>query len=316
LLVGICASSISVLVFASPASAYFRDFYPFFVDSPLNSDSPKTLIENCPRDTAELQLGRGGFLTAGSNLGLTRLADQASDKGLVGAAELKPDDRKWHLNGQLFCVTRTGDPPAGSPAAAVYLKGVYTRRSESARNSDSPKEHRVRCFGRDVAIGGGFRIVRPPSGKEPRAVARGIQVFKSGGESGVRAVAHETKPSDLSWSLAPHAICANVTDFIDTKTYASSFMLRNPTDIIPRSSSTVKEGLATCPPGRVIIGGGVEIFGDGPLNAPPRGVMLTESRPFNNEWYARAVEIDSTDKKWGLQTRAVCASQTGPTLGT
>ncbi len=43
--------------------------------------------------------------------------------------------------------------------------------------------------------------------------------------------------------------------------------------------------------------------------------MLTESRPTGNEWYARAVEINSTDKKWGLEVRALCASQAGPTLG-
>ncbi len=168
LLLAICASAILSLAVASPASAYLRDFYSSFVDSPLDSDSPKTLtFNNCPRQfsSSQVQLGRGGFLGSGTNLGLTRVTNGLGDRGLTGAAELKPDDRKWHLNAQLLCATNTGDPPAGSSAAGAYLKGVYIRRSESARNSDSTKEHRARCFGRDVAIGGGYRIVRPPLGR-------------------------------------------------------------------------------------------------------------------------------------------------------
>jgi hypothetical protein len=320
LLVGSLAAGVLALALPSPAVAYLRDFYASQLDSPLNSDSRKQLNANCPRATSERQvvLGRGGLLHPLRTLGINRLTSGGTgDLGITAAAEVNPENGKWLLSGQVFCATPTQTAPAGSNAA-VYLKDVYTRRSHPYRNSLSPKVNTVLCSGRDVAIGGGFRII-----KEPRVVARFIQVFKNGAENGVRVAAHETRPTQFSWAVASHVICANVTDAHDRDTYLDKLTIR--TEQRPETSGPAKDLHATCPKGQVIVGGGAQAFRfAGPAGAPPRSVMLTASLPTTsdrlpgdppfapNEWFGRAVEIKATDLKWGLEVRAVCATLNGP----
>lgn len=69
-------------------------------------------------------------------------------------------------------------------------------------------------------------------------------------------------------------------------------------------SSSPKQLTATCPAGKVVIGGGAEI--DGAV-----GPALASSRPIGTtQWFAFAYEVNATGGAWSVTSYAICARVT------
>jgi hypothetical protein len=62
------------------------------------------------------------------------------------------------------------------------------------------------------------------------------------------------------------------------------------------------------PAGKVAVGGGATVFGEG--SAGPRQVALGRSivNPNGDGWSAQAHEVEFIDVPWGLQVRVICAN--------
>jgi hypothetical protein len=73
------------------------------------------------------------------------------------------------------------------------------------------------------------------------------------------------------------------------------------------TSGAPKNVTATCPTGKKIIGGGVEISGAGRAR-----VTVTENKPVaDNAWEAEAFEAVATPATWKLVVHAICANVAG-----
>jgi hypothetical protein len=72
----------------------------------------------------------------------------------------------------------------------------------------------------------------------------------------------------------------------------------------PQTSVAPKNATATCPTGKRVIGGGVEVSGAG------RGrVTVTENKPAgDNAWEAEAFEAVATTAAWKIVVHAICAN--------
>jgi hypothetical protein len=68
-----------------------------------------------------------------------------------------------------------------------------------------------------------------------------------------------------------------------------------------------KNVTATCPAGKKVIGGGVELSGAG-----RNRVSVTENKPFgDNAWEAEAFEVVNTNQTWKVVVHALCANVAG-----
>jgi hypothetical protein len=71
---------------------------------------------------------------------------------------------------------------------------------------------------------------------------------------------------------------------------------------------------ATCPTGKVVVGGGAEIRGVNPVDPPSvagAGVVLDGSRPLNaSQWVASSHLIPGFSGNWTLRVTAICANAT------
>jgi Collagen triple helix repeat (20 copies) len=70
-------------------------------------------------------------------------------------------------------------------------------------------------------------------------------------------------------------------------------------------SSGDKFTFATCPVGKVAVGGGARIFGPNGSFAPS-AVALDFSDVTDTGWFARAHEVVPTDASWHLEVTAIC----------
>jgi hypothetical protein len=72
----------------------------------------------------------------------------------------------------------------------------------------------------------------------------------------------------------------------------------------PQSSAAPKNVTVTCPTGKVVIGGGVELSGPGRAR-----VTVTENKPSgDNAWEAEAYEAVGTQAVWKVVVHALCAN--------
>jgi hypothetical protein len=72
----------------------------------------------------------------------------------------------------------------------------------------------------------------------------------------------------------------------------------------PQSSAAPKNVTVTCPTGKVVIGGGVEVSGPGRAR-----VTVTENKPSgDNVWEAEAFEAVGTQAAWKVVVHALCAT--------
>lgn len=83
---------------------------------------------------------------------------------------------------------------------------------------------------------------------------------------------------------------------------------------LPLTSEDTMTVAAVCPPSKVVIGGGAEVFGDAGIWGK---VALGRNMPggwvdgLPTEWHAGAREIESTptDLNWSLRAVAICANR-------
>ena len=74
----------------------------------------------------------------------------------------------------------------------------------------------------------------------------------------------------------------------------------------PQNSTPTRNISATCPVGKKVIGGGVELSGPGRNRVAP-----TENKPVgDNGWEGEAFEVVSTPAAWKLVVHAICANVT------
>ena len=74
----------------------------------------------------------------------------------------------------------------------------------------------------------------------------------------------------------------------------------------PLASTPTRNITATCPAGKKVIGGGVELSGPGRNRVTP-----TENKPVgDNAWEGEAFEAVSTPANWKLVVHAICANVT------
>lgn len=72
----------------------------------------------------------------------------------------------------------------------------------------------------------------------------------------------------------------------------------------PFTSQSPKNVRATCPAGKKVVGGGVEVGGNG-----RNRVTVTENQPAgDNAWDAEAFEVVATAATWKLEVHAICAN--------
>ena len=72
----------------------------------------------------------------------------------------------------------------------------------------------------------------------------------------------------------------------------------------PQTSAAPKNVTVTCPTGKVVIGGGVELSGPGRAR-----VTVTENKPSgDNAWEAEAFEAVATPAAWKVVVHALCAN--------
>ena len=72
----------------------------------------------------------------------------------------------------------------------------------------------------------------------------------------------------------------------------------------PQTSTAPKNVTVTCPTGKVVIGGGVELSGPGRAR-----VTVTENKPAGaNAWEAEAYEAVATGAGWKVVVHAICAT--------
>lgn len=78
--------------------------------------------------------------------------------------------------------------------------------------------------------------------------------------------------------------------------------------------SIYTDATATCPTGKVVVGGGAEIRGANPIDPPSNagpGVVLDGSRPFNaTQWVASSHLIPGFLGTWTLRVTVICANAT------
>ena len=75
----------------------------------------------------------------------------------------------------------------------------------------------------------------------------------------------------------------------------------------PLSSAAPKNVTVTCPTGKKVIGGGVELSGAGRARA-----TVTENTPMaDNGWEAEAFEAVATGQTWKIVVHAICANVAG-----
>jgi hypothetical protein len=81
-------------------------------------------------------------------------------------------------------------------------------------------------------------------------------------------------------------------------------------------STTPKFAEATCPSGKVVLGGGGEAFasaGDPNRDQAPLAIFLNEPTgniPNSNAWTVGAREVSDYSQDWSIHTYAICATLT------
>lgn len=72
----------------------------------------------------------------------------------------------------------------------------------------------------------------------------------------------------------------------------------------PATSASPKNVRVTCPAGKKVVGGGIEVGGAG-----RNRVTVTENQPAgDNAWEAEAFEAVATNATWKLEAHAICAN--------
>jgi hypothetical protein len=296
--------AVGSLCAAAPAGAYLKDFQAVSVSTPSNSNAIKSQQFTCPGGKSAISVGAS--IPAIPNLGLSTLA-RFSNGFFDRANETDSEPLSWALTIRAWCALITNTKP-NVGGAATYIKNVSIERNQSSSNSNAFKSVQATCpAGSTTVIGGGGFI----DGATNDVAFDSVQRLQQGRV--LRVKAHETDPTDGSWAVEAHAVCADTTNAPSTNVYADAVV----TPSVTATSSVNKTLTATCPAGKSIVGGAAATLSPPPGTAlPPPDVVLKQSRPAGNGstadgWVATAVEVDPTAASWQLQVLAVCANLNG-----
>lgn len=301
------AAAIGLLIAATPASAWLRDFEVVQSNSPTSSSAVKTLNVSCP--PGKSALGAAALVSPLlGNLGLQYLAPPPpGDRGTVGAAETDSVTAGWTLRGRALCATAVNTPPPQGGAAS-YVKGVQIVRRTSGLSSETTRTLTVDCPAGKTAISGGGRL-EPLS---PSLAFTSMQ--RVAGGTAWRVQAQEVDALAAGWRVHASAICANVTTETQTAEYAGP-TLAGPDLIGPTSSNPLQSVSRSCPPGALVVGGGSAVLA-APGQTRPSDVVITASEPAGtgstaSAWLVIARETDPTPRVWRVAARALCAPLNG-----
>jgi hypothetical protein len=300
-LVTLLVAAVASLVAAVPAGAYLRDFQNTVLLTPNNSLNPKSQKVTCPG--TKFPLGSGASIPLIGNLGIQRMYVLYGQRAVFdGAAETDAESGRWALANRAWCANVTAVKPNASGAPASYIKNVQYAANQSGTNSNFAKSAVATCPSGTSAIGGGGVI----DGATSNVAFDSVQFL--GNQSQLRVKAHEVDASSVNWSVEAHAVCADISNPSNTANYVDAI---SPPEQKTATNSVNKSLTVTCPAGKVIVGGGAEVYGAAPRenNASSKVVLkdshYTGSPP--NAWVGSAVETDPTAAAWTLEVRAVCA---------
>jgi hypothetical protein len=79
------------------------------------------------------------------------------------------------------------------------------------------------------------------------------------------------------------------------------------TQVEVSSAGNQTSGNVQCPAGKEVIGGGAET-NFGILDGSDVGVVIKESIPSGNGWYAEAIEVAAQNNEWALKVFAICVT--------
>lgn len=177
-------------------------------------------------------------------------------------------------------------------AAPVSVQAVTTVhvKAVSEINSVSPKSKAAECPAGMVVVGGGFSTATG-AGNDGSVVMDELIIR----DTFVTGTAHEdANGTSKNWGITVIAVCANPLPGYEIKTARSA----------ETGSEFEKRAVATCSPGKVVIGGGFEITGG--LGE----VVVDELLPGNTQVFTKAFEGKAgTSRNWFLGAYAICAFQ-------
>jgi hypothetical protein len=118
---------------------------------------------------------------------------------------------------------------------------------------------------------------------------------KNNGQLRVLLAGEKCRPSEvpISWNVQGPAGSINGLERVDFSTHDDT--------------TSPKHAFANCPTGKVVIGGGAQVFVQGQVAGP---IALKKSFPSKalNGWAASAEDMASTPLSWFLTAYAICAT--------
>jgi hypothetical protein len=171
---------------------------------------------------------------------------------------------------------------AGGDAGAE-IGPIQIVQASSAFDSVDWKQVTAHCPSGTIAFAGGANV----DGDGPIVVHQSLP--QGDPPSSWIALAQERSIHQESWSVTSWAHCATVEDYELVSEQSAS------------NSSNTKEVAATCPPGKVAIGGGGGIF----LFSPE--LVLTFAGKVSQSWRVEARELPVTSANWILRSSVSCA---------
>lgn len=177
-------------------------------------------------------------------------------------------------------------------AAPVSVQAVTTEHVPvvSEINSVSPKSRTANCPPGMVVVGGGFSTATGV-GNDGSVVMNELIMR----DTFVTGTAYEdANGTSKNWGITVIAVCANPLPGYEIKVGRS----------VNTGSEFEKPAVATCSPGKVVVGGGFDVVGG--LGT----VLVDELLPTTNQVSTKAFEGKAgTSSSWFLDAYAICAFQ-------
>lgn len=189
--------------------------------------------------------------------------------------------------------------PASGYVSSPTVSGsgaMFSAGTEFGNNS-SP------CGEGQTAIGAGANLKPHQSG----LALTGLLPINSGSFHVGSASAQELQPVSQDWTLVTNAFCAltgQPAPFNGTGYLKRVQIVHVESEFDSSNSHSVK---ASCPPGKVLIGGGGDVDAGDNVHQPDE-VGFDRSGPKGDAWVVRGHEVLPTSKDWQVEAKAICAN--------
>ncbi|MFS8095719.1 hypothetical protein LFM09_01145 [Lentzea alba] len=194
------------------------------------------------------------------------------------------------LGSALVAIATLTATAQAAPVGALAVTTVKVDGKESALDSTAVKDSVANCPAGMVALGGGFTTA-VGSGQNGSVVIDEMIIR----DHFVLVTAREdANGTSGPWSVKAFAVCSNPLPGYEIKLGRSANI----------GSEFEKPAVATCSPGKVVVGGGFGVTG------AQGEVLVDELLPGTNQVFTKAFEGKAgTSKNWFLDAYAVCAFQ-------